>query len=340
MSLSRKYRAGVIGIGHQATQDHIPAIQESSRASLVALCDLNFSVLEPYNDEGITVYKDYQLMLDKEELDFVVVATPHDTHAPIVEAAARKGVNVLKEKPFARNLKEAVRLKNVCEKGGIQLMTTLQRRFNPVYTTVSRQLEQVGSPYFLEIKYGMFIQRPGHGWRGDLRRAGGGCIIDLGYHMIDVLIWLFGLPDRVISLASAIASTDDDYNAEDTATVLFQYLKGPFGSLSLSRRYSPKVEHFNIYGSSGSLSVEQRKMERTRSDGQIVERLELDKFGPVEALRQLDYFCDVLDGKEENFGAPISHLQHISLVEACYVSQQENRYINPKELLSHATSGD
>ncbi|MGH8933230.1 MAG: Gfo/Idh/MocA family protein [Egibacteraceae bacterium] len=92
---------------------------------------------------------------------------------------------------------------------------TLQRRFNPIYTTFCQLYDQIGRPFVLDAEYTVYTDDPASGWRGDVSLAGGGCIIDMGYHMIDMLLWYFGLPDRVLAGFSAAARPDLDYDAED-----------------------------------------------------------------------------------------------------------------------------
>jgi predicted dehydrogenase len=63
----------------------------------------------------------------------------------------------------------------------------------------------------------------------------GGCIIDMGYHLVDMLLWYFGMPDRVLAQHSASARPEQDYDAEDTATITFGYGSGLFGTALLPR---------------------------------------------------------------------------------------------------------
>ncbi|MGW2540182.1 Gfo/Idh/MocA family protein [Kitasatospora sp. NPDC001574] len=96
-----KRRAAVIGLGHQALEDHLPGLLASNRAKLVAVCDNDF-------------------------------------------------------------------------------------------------LDQIGTPFLIDGQYTFHTDDPGAGWRGDVSQAGGGCIIDMGYHIVDLLLWYFGMPNRII----------------------------------------------------------------------------------------------------------------------------------------------
>lgn len=328
-----KYRAAIIGIGNHAIKTYLPGFQYSHLAQLRALCDINSEKLaQDPNHVEVAIYKDYRQLLASEDIDFVIITTPHDTHRDIVEAAAERGVHVLKEKPFAQNLEEGLYLKKVCEDAGIHLMVTLQRRFDPIYMNLGRMIEQIGDPFFFEAKYTLFVDAPGEGWRGNVKQAGGGCILDMGYHLIDVMIWQFGLPERIVAEFSSRAHPEDKYDAEDTALILVGYEGGLYGSLTLSRYYPPKTERLRVIGSRGMVEVEKDNIRRLKSNGDVVEAIMREHNWPV-ATTQIDYFCKVIRGQKENIGDANYHLQHLAFIQACYQSKLRRGYINPKELL-------
>jgi len=332
----RKLRAAIIGLGHQAAEDHIPGILESQFAELVAICDNDKEKLNKWKNElNVNTYTDYRDLLNSEKLDFIIAATPHNIYKGIIEEAAKKGIHILKEKPFAISLKEACYLKDVCDKHKIHLMTTLQRRFNPIYTTFFQLVDKIGEPYFIDARYTLFIDKPADGWRGDIMRAGGGCIIDMGYHMLDMLIWYFGLPDKVhAEFTKKSGHEEDTCNVENTAVVLFRYNNGLKGTLTLSRCYPPKTEVIRILGTRGIIEVRRGSIVRLRTNGEVAESLSREYSWPVAASNQIDHFCNILNKGKENVGSPKYHLQHASFIEACYKSKKEDRYINPKDLLN------
>jgi hypothetical protein len=129
-------RAGVVGIGKQALDDHIPGLQACDSAELVAICDEDPEVVREQRYQlRVPGYADFREMLAEQDLDLVIVTVPHYAGRQVIEAAAGHHVHVLKEKPFATSADEARELAGICEQAGIQLMVTLQRRFNPIYTS-------------------------------------------------------------------------------------------------------------------------------------------------------------------------------------------------------------
>lgn len=333
-ALPSPLRAAVVGLGKQSLEDHIPALVGNSDVELVAVCDPDGRQVHalPTGYDG-PMYRDVSHMIEVERPNFLVVAVPHHAGGQVVEAAARAGVHVMKEKPFATNLDEARRLAELCKKSGIELMVTLQRRFNPIYSTFPQLLDQIGRTFFVEGTYTMNVD-PAAGWRGSTAKAGGGCIIDMGYHMIDMLLWYFGLPDRVSAQFSAVARPDLEYDAEDTASISFSYDSGPFGTLLLSRCISPKTERLRAYGTRGAVDLERGKIRRLSSSGDVLESLTREQAWPSAAATQVDHFCRVLRSERVNVSSPTEHLAHAAFVQACYTSRATGGVVNPKEFLA------
>jgi predicted dehydrogenase len=250
----------------------------------------------------------------------------------VIESAAKNGIHVLKEKPFATTLDEARALAEQCAATEINLMVTLQRRFNPIYTSFQQLADQTGTPFMVEGKYTFFTNDPSEGWRGRTETAGGGCIIDMGYHLIDMILWFFGLPDRVLASISVSARPDRTYDAEDTALIHFSYDNGLYGSLLLSRYIGPKHEEITLVGSKGIVHLERGRIRRLRNNGEVIESLAREQAWPSAATCQIDYFCRVIDGTRPNISGPAENLAHMRFIAACYESARTHAYINPKEI--------
>lgn len=314
-----KHRIGVVGLGARADKV-LPDALRHSAVELMAVCDVDAN--RNVASHAVPVFTSYEEMLDKIPLDFIVVMTPHNSHLSIVKAAARRGVHVLKEKPFARNLDEAAELQTICDQADIHLMTSLPRRFNPNYVLLHDWRHRVGQMHFAEFRYTKFVEQPGHGWRGDTSLAGGGCILDMGYHMIDLIIWNLALPDRVHASISASAVPSGDYDAEDTALVAFGYTSGLHGSLTLSR-FLPAEEYVRLVGPEGILEATPKELRFLRSDGALVDSKALCNERSAMA-EQLDYFSGVIRDEHPNFASPSEHLLHAKLVNACYTSHKQD----------------
>lgn len=334
---TKKLRAGVIGLGHQAIEDHIPAVLSSSSVDLVAVADVDKEKLTAFseNNKNVHTYERFDDLLNTEVVDFVIIAVPHYLHRDVVYKAIEHKVHVLKEKPFAVSLTQAKEMTDFAEQNGVKIMVTLQRRFNPIYTTFFQFIDKIGTPFFIESKYSFFTSCPHEGWRGQKELAGGGCLIDMGYHIVDLLVWYFGLPDEVFAETSCAAKEDVTYNAEDTAQILFRYSKQDlFGSLLISRVIPPKTEYFDVYGTRGIIHIERGKIERRAPNGEIQELLTRENYWPSAAQDQLEYFVKIIRGEKENTAGPSFHFNHLAFIDAAYRSKLDGKFISP-ELLLH-----
>ncbi|MFA5791472.1 MAG: Gfo/Idh/MocA family oxidoreductase [Candidatus Paceibacterota bacterium] len=333
-----KLKAGIIGLGHQSVEDHIPALKQCNDVDFVSVADTDLEKLEEFKIENpsIHTYLSYEEMFKKEKLDFIILALPHYLHFEATKRAIFHKINVLKEKPFTTSLAQARELKKLAIKNKIEISITLQRRFNPIYTTFNQFFDKIGSPFFFESKYTFYTNEPHSGWRGQKKLAGGGCLIDMGYHLLDLLLWYFGLPDGVIAESSCKAKENIIYDAEDTIALLFDYHhKGFFGSALISRSISPKQEYLNVFGTRGSIHLERGKIERMSPDGIVQESLQREQGWPSAAYDQIDYFIKVIRGQKPNINGPESHFKHLAVIEAVYLSQKKGCYIDPHKILKN-----
>jgi len=137
MQSKEKLKVGVIGIGHQSLEDHIPSILASNDINLVAVCDVNKEKLKSfsYEHKDVHTYQRFKDLFQSEKLDFVIIAVPHCLHQEVVKEAIKYKIHILKEKPFAISLEQAKEIKTIAEQNNVKIMLTLQRRFNPIYST-------------------------------------------------------------------------------------------------------------------------------------------------------------------------------------------------------------
>lgn len=327
--LSRKYRAAVIGLGKQAKDTHIPALIESQRAELVAVCDTNQAQSERIASElDVRGYADHVKMLDSEHLDFVIVAAPHNAHSLIAADAAARSVHIIQEKPVALSAAEASELVHMAGAAHIEIMIATQRRFSPIYTSFFHMADSIGSPFFLDARYTMYVTEPHAGWRGSRSLAGGGCIIDMGYHLIDLMTWYFGLPASVSATLSARAVEGQVYDAEDTASLLLTWRNGLHGAYVISRRIPPKTEMFRVIGANGIIEVIPDSIRRLTSSGEVAEYLQYSCPSASSASAHITHFCKVLAGECENVSSPLSHLSNMTLIDACYESADKGTTID------------
>ncbi len=198
--MNEKLKVAVIGVG-SISYSHINAYLANPNVELYAFCDIDEKTLKAKGEAyKITrLYTDYNDMFKAlPEIDAVSVCTWNSAHAPATIAALNAGKHVLCEKPMALNAKEAEEMKVAAEKNGKILTIGFVRRFgkDADITTDFINNGRLGEIYYAKATY---IRRNGNpgGWFGEKARSGGGPLIDLGVHVIDLVRYLSGGPKPV-----------------------------------------------------------------------------------------------------------------------------------------------
>lgn len=196
-----KLRAAVIGVGGIG-RHHLREYAKSARAEVVAVCDSSAEALEAVRKEGVTceAYQDYKAMLAEARPDVVSVCLPNNLHAPVTIAALEAGAHVLCEKPLATSAADAARMVETARRRRLKLGVNLSYRFNGFSLFLHELAEkgEFGEVYFAHTVWHRRRGVPrGTGWFVDRSRAGGGPLIDLGVHRLDLAWWLMGRPRPV-----------------------------------------------------------------------------------------------------------------------------------------------
>lgn len=234
---SKKLRCGVIGVG--MGRGHIKGYQSHTGAEVVAIADVDANRLEAVGKEMDIArqYTDPAEMLAKENLDVVSVATPNKYHMPLTLAAIEAGCHVLCEKPMAMNAVEARKMADAATKAKRQLMINFSYRFTEQSWALKSQVDSgiLGDIYFARTIWHRRRGLPGFGgWFGKKALAGGGPLIDLGVHRLDLALWLMGYPRPVWVMGGAydpIASElarrqGKEFDVEDLAVAMVRFENG------------------------------------------------------------------------------------------------------------------
>lgn len=217
--MKEKVKIGIIGVG-SISHSHIRAYQQNPNVELYAFCDINEKQLrEMGKTYGIErLYTDMNDMLALSELDAVSVCTWNSAHAPCAIAALEAGKHVLCEKPMATSVEEALAMKAAAEKSGKLLMLGFVRRFGNDSQVIRDfiQCGRFGELYYAKASYLRRKGNPG-GWFADKSYSGGGPLIDLGVHVIDLVRYLFGNPKAVSVYGATFQKLFDRPDVKDKA---------------------------------------------------------------------------------------------------------------------------
>lgn len=191
----RKLKAGIVGCGGIANGKHLPAMKKSDLYEIVAFCDIIRERAEKakkeYGTEDAKVFEDYQELI-KEDLDVVYVTTPNRSHAEISIAAMEAGKDVMCEKPMAKNYAEAQKMVETSEKTGRILNIGYQNRYRPdsLFLKEMCKADELGEIYFAKAHALRRRAVPTWGVFLNEEEQGGGPLIDIGTHALDLTLWM------------------------------------------------------------------------------------------------------------------------------------------------------
>ena len=191
----KKLKIGIVGCGGIANNKHLPAIKKNGHFEAVAFCDLieerAVKAKEDYGTEDARVYTDYQELI-KEDLDAVYVLTPNNAHAPVTIAALKAGKHVMCEKPMAKTYAEAKEMAETARQTGKILTIGYQNRYrgDSLYLKKACENGDLGEIYYAKAHAIRRRAVPTWGVFPNKALQGGGPLIDIGTHALDITLWM------------------------------------------------------------------------------------------------------------------------------------------------------
>jgi predicted dehydrogenase len=265
-----KIKVGVVGLG--MGQAHLKSYTQHPQAEITALCDVNKEALARVGKEQNikALYTDAEEMFRKAGLDAVSIAVPNTFHAPFTLAALQRGLHVLCEKPMAMSVAEAQTMLAAAQKAKKNLMINHSFRFTPVSFALKQQIDAgvIGDIYYGRSVWHRRRGIPGVSWPNmgnwfsTKKMSGGGPLIDLGVHRLDLALWLMGYPEPIVvtgstynKIAAGLAKKNSRvYDVEDVACGLIKFANG--ATLILEASWALNLgenEHMvtSLYGTKG-----------------------------------------------------------------------------------------
>jgi len=193
-------RIAVVGTGAIAQLTHIPVLAKMRGASLVALCDNDGAKARALADrfDVPDVYTDFEELLDSDELDAVVIATPNHLHEPHVLSALRKKLHVLCERPLALSVRGVERCLAAAQKADRCLVVGHNQRFRSDVQALDQFIRNGELGQVTSIRAGiMQLKKSGDGWRNRRAESGGGVFLEHGLPLLDLAMWLADGPAPV-----------------------------------------------------------------------------------------------------------------------------------------------
>ncbi len=327
-----KIKIGFIGCGRWAQQTYLPLLQKEQDVELVAVSGVSS---QKRGQELVEVfgfarfYDDWREMIDKEELSLVVITTPHAFHYEQIKLSLQHGLHVHVDKPPALHFEQVKELITLAKKNTIQVNVHTQRRFYEEYIYAKQQIMtgKLGNIHFVQGEFGQQLFDDFHGsWRSNPDLAGGGIMIDSGYHILDSILYMIG---NGTTTSVVMMSNNGDHLSDAFATLSVKTTSGCVITLNVSRGLpqTTAIERVQIVGSLGWILISRSKrgedlhleVEHYTIDGSLVRKTTqaislTDKAAPLRNL-----LC-ALRHKEELISNLESASECVQILEAGYKS--------------------
>jgi predicted dehydrogenase len=255
-------KVAVVGLGKMGLS-HYAVVNAHPDVEVAGICDSSgyvLGVLKKYT--GVTTYSDFDAMLNKADLDAVVIATPSSSHAKMVRAALERDLHVFCEKPFTLNPQDADALAALSDERSLVTQVGYHNRFIGAFQEVKRLLEAgaIGEvTHVLGEAYGPVVLKPKGGtWRSQ-RTEGGGCLYDYAAHVLDLVNWYVGEPVGVggTALNSVFSREIDD----EVFSTLY-YPQGTTAQISVNwsdESYRKMTTRITVWGTKGRIFVDRQE---------------------------------------------------------------------------------
>lgn len=240
--------------GHQG-KEYFNLLKD--KYNFTALIDNDYSSLEKiYNSKNYLLLKDFKDINENIDFDIAIICLPHYLHKNITLSLLSSKKTIIKEKPLALNsneIKEYINSMKIFS--NIKLFTIVQRNFNPCFIEGKNSLNLIGKIYNFSYDYDLNIENKTSGWRAEYNKSFGGVLIDMWYHVLDMILSFFNKIISVSAINSFCYEEMKNENLEDSINIIMQFKNNISGVVNLNRHSHIKKEIFIIRGEKGIIEI-------------------------------------------------------------------------------------
>ena len=346
-----KVKFGIIGVGNMGS-GHLGFFQSGKvkNGVVTAIADLDEKKLESARKKTPGDYECYRSgdeLIDKADVDAVIVAVPHYDHPRISIRALEKGLNVICEKPAGVYTKQVKEMNAVAEKSKGLFTMMYNQRTNPLYIKMHEIVKSGGIGEIRRVNWiitnwfrTQFYYDSGS-WRATWKGEGGGVLLNQCPHQLDLLQWICGMPNKVRAFCHF--GKWHNIETEDDVTAYLEFPNGATGAFITTTAHSPGTNRFEVLGSRGKLVCEKDTLTVSRLDCDLQEFLMTAKEGfsqpkyKEEVIPQggenpqhvgiLNNFANAVLGLEPLYVDGKEGLHCVELMDSMLLSAWENREV-------------
>ncbi len=352
IKMKKKIRIALIGSGGIA-HSHLTGIDEYENAEVVIACDVNEEAAKKFAEKhGIENYTtDIDAVMADKAIDAVTIATPPAFHAPIALKALKAGKHVHTDKPFAMNAQEAEEVVNLAKEKGLIFMVGMNQRYTSEGQTAKQIVEAgtLGEVYHAKAlwKRRNFIPGGVGGWFHNKKIAGGGAMLDIGVHLLDLCMYVidnfkpvsvsgavytkFG-PYGGLKPASTSEMVEPEFSVDDYSFALIKMENGSTIQLEATwAEFMEQKEYSNIElkGTDAGMNLRPMKLFKCGSEEgsyEIIEPKPFEGEGNIKKGRTYNWL-EAIEGKAEVLCKPEQSLAIQKIIDAIYESSKTGREV-------------
>ncbi len=346
----KKVRWGVIAAGGIADRRTIPGMMLADNAELVAVMEINMDLAEKirakYNAKR--AYDNVDALLADPEIDAVYIASPVNYHKAQAIAAAKAKKHILIEKPICMTVEDGEEVLRVCEAEGVKIATGLMMRYHAYHQEMKKLIDEgkLGKLTTCRAQFTCWYPDIPGAWRQIKSESGGGALVDLGVHAIDLLQYISG--SKVKTVAGMSSTNVFNYEVDDQASTLMEFENGMFAYVDVNFNIPDDAAlcRMEFYGTSGSMIAEGTLSQVEGGSLKVLlcedrgydaaqnrapaQPLEINvEFGNMYTKEIESFGRSILDGQEIQVPAEDA-IQVQKVMYAAYESQETRKFVDVK----------
>jgi len=316
---------GLIGLGGVGTY-HFYNSMRLDNARLIAVADISKKSRNLAQAKGVkVVYEDYQKLLGNPDIDCVIISLPNHLHAECAIMAAEHGKHFLIEKPLARNVKEGKEIVSKARKTGVKTMVGYPLRFSE-FTKIKKEIDKgylgdVVTAMTTFVSSGPFFQRssnasvplPVPSWWFQRELVGGGALLDLGCHMINLLLFYFG---HDIASVKSLLGQRFNLPYEDHALCFIKFKKGTSAIVNAGWCSPERIIKVDLYGTAKHMSESSKSPTLLDYAKSVIKRQSINP--PPAFHKELQYFVDCVNSDTSPSPSAEEALEDLNVISKAY----------------------
>jgi len=329
-----KTKIGIVGLGGIAQLVHLPNLNKMNNAVVTSVAEINKKRLNTIADKFNIQerYTDYNELLEKSDVEAVVVATPTSTHKEVAIACLKAKKDILVEKPLARTYAEAKLIINAAKRNKKKIMVGMNLRYRPDAMLLRSILNsgEIGDPFYVKCAW-VRRQSSVQKWFTIKEESGGGVIIDLGISLLDLSLWLLDYPP--VESVTTQCFYQNTKTVEDTSLSFLRCKNSSVINIETSWSLQVEKDIFNlmVYGTKGTASINPFRIYK-KIDEQFIDLTPPQTESALTAFKksyqnELKSFIGAVRGLNPVFSSGDEALSRMKVVDAMYQSAKQRTEI-------------